>query len=806
MRNGISTPIRIAIIEAGRGLLEDALQREGSKGCSEILCTAPVALEPPYVPFDGPAILGRVPAPAEGGVAVEDADMVTLEFYSGEEDIVNPDWVEFFLRATSVFPSRLAFELVGSRGRVAFRFAVERQYLSGFLAAITGVFPALRLREIASPFPSASRSGTLFVEEYVPPAPYARTVSLIGKDGISHLAIAYRALEKCQGEECAVYQVLAQPALPEHNWYYNVKAFHEAERRAAESDWMGGFSERLSYEPGVPSRLEPAADKAVERDGAPYALVCRVAIWATPPRQTEFAQEMQAAMGTLRFGNRPFRVITSKLFLDVLGPEGTHLMVSRRRTHRPGRIMTSGEVVTFVHPPHAWALEMFPSIERRKGIEWRDPGVEAKPSGDVVLGTNTYAGKSIPVVVPVEVRLRHTAIVGIPGYGKSCLIDSMASSDSASEQGVLLVDPHSDLCHSVLASIPETRIKDVVCVSFAHRDYAPRWNMFASGVPPDKLADDIARSLLGSGEVQGARMGNVMRHAAYATAVLGGCLADFADLISRTEKGNSMRRDLVQRLTNREARRFWTEEFPAFRDEQLESTRNKVSRLLLHETLGAMFSQRENTLNPREWMDQRKIVIVNIASGVLGPDFARFVAGVLISLCHRAAVSRADVPPERRVPFFIFADEAPLLQTGALAEMVAQERKFKVGIALAYQNLAQLDPPVAHAVGNCSVKVVFRPAEEDLGHARRMLMGRVTERDLASLGVGEAFALVGNRVTSLRTAFRGGSALRDGAALERRLVEETYLALDSHETEKTTLSEGAPPRIYDSFGGPGRGR
>ena len=124
-------------------------------------------------------------------------------------------------------------------------------------------------------------------------------------------------------------------------------------------------------------------------------------------------------------------------------------------------------------------------------------------------------------------------------------------------------------------------------------------------------------------------------------------------------------------------------------------------------------------------MDEGKIVLVNLAAGNIGADHARFVGSLLVSLLYRAALSRADVPRERRRPFFLYIDEFQQLQAATLTEILSEGRKYGLGAVLAHQVRGQLGKELAQSLGNAATAVVFNIAEDDQAHMAKVLHRRV---------------------------------------------------------------------------------
>lgn len=815
MRNAQATLLRFGAIGLGRGLLEDATWTEGRKGCSPMLCTEPVPLEPDYVPFDSSSIVqgGRAqglvrgihssdsggpndehdaPGDAETPLRPEPPEpRRTLCLFSGEDDISSPGWMDSLLQAFTAIRSPFSFELAGSVGRVSFRFGVPASRVEVLRVAIQGLFPAVRIVSEDRPFPEGIPSS---VEELVPVAPYHRTQTLLGKEGASPLGIVVASIAGLEPEDFGVFQVLLEPAQPEHDWHYNIENLIEAERRGKELALMGGLSSDFRYDGHMPPLQEPSAPEKVRRDVAFFAVVVRYAVWSSSEeRSIRFRDGARSATSIVRFGNRQFRRLEHQTLKEALGQDRVRQMVVERVSHRPGLMVTSQEAATFVHLPNARTLEMFASqIEQRQGLEWTAP-----PAGVTkaqVIGFNDYAGRSRPVAFTIQARLKHAYLVGATGAGKSNLMKTMVLDDAGNGLGVGVVDPHGDLCMDLLARLPEHRMKDLVYVSFGEDGFVPRWNPLASNAPSGKVADDITRAFLAATSTTGPRMEHVLRTMTYVIHRLGGTLEDLAELAGKTGRGEELRVRGLAEITTPEVRRFLGDELPKYRASDLDSVRNKFSRLLLDDSLGAMFRQRTNTLEPREWMDGGRIVLVNLASGRIGADHARFTGALLVSLLHRSALSRADLSPERRRPFLLYLDEFQHLQSAAIEEILSEGRKYGLGVVLAHQEGGQLGADLLQALGNCGIRVVFRPAPEDLPRLRRSLLNRVTDSDLLRLGTGGAYAVSGECVGSLRTELCSYPALRDG-----RKAAEEYAR-----THYAPIAEAAAPplrrrRQFDSL-------
>lgn len=92
------------------------------------------------------------------------------------------------------------------------------------------------------------------------------------------------------------------------------------------------------------------------------------------------------------------------------------------------------------------------------------------------------------------------------------------------------------------------------------------------------------------------------------------------------------------------------------------------------------------------------------------------------------------MPETQRRDFFVYIDEFQSFTTLALANMLSELRKYRVGFTVAHQYLHQLEPDVRHAVlGNAGTIISFRVGAEDAPYLAREFQPRFEEIDLLQL-------------------------------------------------------------------------
>ncbi|MCB9595003.1 MAG: type IV secretory system conjugative DNA transfer family protein [Sandaracinaceae bacterium] len=186
-------------------------------------------------------------------------------------------------------------------------------------------------------------------------------------------------------------------------------------------------------------------------------------------------------------------------------------------------------------------------------------------------------------------------------------------------------------------------------------------------------------------------------------------------------------------------RAFWEEEFaalpPSFRAEVIAPVQNKVGALLSNPIIRAHVDQPKAMLSFRDLMDRERLVVVNLSKGRIGEDASAFLGSLILGAFQVAAYSRASVPLTGRRPFTLYVDEFPRFVTPSFAELLAESRKFGVGLVLANQNLAQLDPVLRGALlGNAGTLIAFRLSADDALELEPEFAPELRAHDLARLG------------------------------------------------------------------------
>lgn len=315
-------------------------------------------------------------------------------------------------------------------------------------------------------------------------------------------------------------------------------------------------------------------------------------------------------------------------------------------------------------------------------------------------------------------RFFHMLLLGRTGTGKTTMIETMAIQDIRAGRGMAVIDPHGDLVERLVRAVPLERFPDLIHLDLTRPDQPFRFNPLRK-VSAEKLplaAGGILDAMKKMWRHEwGVRMEHVLRNALFALLEYG--KATFPDLLTLLAD-DAFRAKVLRAASNQQVIHFWTTEFakynPRYRQEAIAPIQNKVGAFLADPRLRRLFTEAPNELRLRRAMDEGRILLVNLAKGELGDDSAGLVGALLISTIALAAFSRSDTEEHARSPFFLYVDEFQNFTTLSVANMVSELRKYRVGLVLAHQHLAQLEPEVRHAVlGNVGTLVSFRIGPED---------------------------------------------------------------------------------------------
>jgi len=379
----------------------------------------------------------------------------------------------------------------------------------------------------------------------------------------------------------------------------------------------------------------------------------------------------------------------------------------------------AGSLPPFLPDPRLLTKEGYRRHYARPRME---PSVEG-----IRIGRAAGPGEQVEVRLGTSERTQHCYVVGATGTGKSTLLRQMIEQDITDGQGVGVLDPHGDLFQEVLAAIPEHRVGDLVVLDFTRCDAFVGINLLEcrTGQPElerNAIVHDLAAIFEGLyarvPESMGPAFRQYMRNAVLLVMSEPGGQGTLLD-VPRVFADTEYRNCLINTCPDAAVRDFWrgiagrvsgehsiANFGPYVTNKFTEFTQNALVRLVV--------GQSRSTVDFQEILDNRRILLVNLSRGLIGPTDASFLGMILTSRLLAAATSRARQLRAARVPFHLYVDEFQHFVASPFDGVLAEGRKFGLSLTLAHQHLGQLNEQQRTAVlGNVASKILLRVGPQD---------------------------------------------------------------------------------------------
>jgi hypothetical protein len=412
-----------------------------------------------------------------------------------------------------------------------------------------------------------------------------------------------------------------------------------------------------------------------------------------------------------------------------------------------GNILNVEEISALWHLPTA--LTRLPNIAWGKKL-YADPpenlpvanGLTDAARNDITFFAKTefHNQDAIFGIKEGEDRRRHTYIIGKSGTGKTTLIANMAIDDIRKGRGVAIIDPHGDLCDTILDYIPASRVNDCCYFNPADPDYVYPLNVL-------EAQNESQKELVASGVISifkklygnvswGPRLEHILRNAVLTLVnTPDSNLTHIVEILTN----RSYREKVVADLQNPTLKNFWVNEFgkmdDKFQQEAIAPILNKVGQFISSSNIRNTIAHSKSKINIQEIMDQKKILIADLSTGRLGEDNSALLGAMLITQIQLSAMNRVHQTQEDRTDFYLYVDEFQNFATEAFIKILSEARKFKLNLIIANQYMAQLERPIQDAIfGNVGSLVSFVVGNQDAYLLSKEFGPKFPPEDLVKIG------------------------------------------------------------------------
>ncbi|MDP2642585.1 MAG: type IV secretory system conjugative DNA transfer family protein [Candidatus Peregrinibacteria bacterium] len=357
-------------------------------------------------------------------------------------------------------------------------------------------------------------------------------------------------------------------------------------------------------------------------------------------------------------------------------------------------VLSCDELASIFHIPNI-RFNKYPSIAwQNYKIAPLPPNI---PQEGLLLGYNIYRGEKKKVCIKNEDRFRHFYVIGQTGTGKSSILQVMIRQDLKDGKGICVIDPHGSLIEDILPFIPRERADDVIYFDPSDMERPLGLNILEADTWEEKelVALDAMNIMikLFDEEVFGPRIQDYFRN---------GCLTLMSD------PGGASLTDMVRLFTDDDfakvKRQFVTNPIVAsFWDHQMAKTgarekqemipyfAAKFGQFVTNTMMRNIIGQTKSAFDFAKAMDEGKILLMNLSKGSVGEINSKLLGLIIVQKIQMAALKRQKQAKDARRDFFLYIDEFQNYVTDSIETILSEARKYRLGLTIAHQYLAQLE-------------------------------------------------------------------------------------------------------------------
>ena len=456
-----------------------------------------------------------------------------------------------------------------------------------------------------------------------------------------------------------------------------------------------------------------------------------------------------------------------------------------------------------------------------------------------ILGQATDGSLAI-----AEEERAHTHILGLPGKGKSKLLELLIRGDidnlvaGKSKAGLCLIDSSDfgNTYYKILNYCVQVGYEKVCLIdpndlfdkSFGK---VPTLNPIHYGAPADVVTGsvmEIIRILWDSDNfAQTARIQEYLESLIEILHETGGTLFDAKYFTNRaTNELYQRKRETILSQVRypqfSDAATSIQEAFsynPHLFASEFKSTVRRL-RPLFSKTLQLMIASNRAPINFQKLIAEGWVILCNLDPRIWDVPQQKFLGTLIISEIINA--SYRLIAAGRNVPYYLYIDEVGRYATRTLADVMNYKRTSRIQLVMAHQDFSQIKhPEVLAAVRNAPIKVLFYVERDDRERVVRQMFGGDIPIpnivwEVGKLKTREAYIRVGTqnpRKTEIKNLPDPDVSPSEVTAFKRRVYEhewyrtrrEIFDEINARFTESPTIHErpgghGGPPK--SNLGGP----
>lgn len=666
----------------------------------------------------------------------------------------------------------LALEIIAKKEDIRFYVSCHRDNYGLVEKQIAGAYPGAEVTEVEDPNIFTRDGSVAFVEMALKGKSYLpiKNFKELTTDPLSSITAS---IAKLGENETAAIQIIITPA--ESVW------------QKAGADYLAGQKKAEADPEKAKFKMSPEDMQAIDAKVGKPGFLTTVRVVCVAPEMSIASANLSNIKGAFSQFSTDQNGFTSK---SIRFKQGfmTDFIYRYQSMVGNNSILNSEELATIWHLPNK-------TVETPH-IHWlaakMAPATGGIPTSGLYLGRSIYRGQERPIFLSDEDRMRHMYVLGRTGTGKTEFLKSMIIQDMKEGRGLCFLEPHGDAIDELLELVPPERAEDVIVFDPADVDRPMGFNLLE--VQSEEEMHFVSSAIINlmyklydphKTGIIGPRFEHTVRNAILTASVIPG--ASFIEVV-RIIQNSKYVQELLPKVKDPIVKRFWTEQIAQTSDfhksETLDYIVSKFGRFITNKLMRNIIGQAKSSFSFRDVMDQKKILFLKLAKGLLGEEDANFLGLVLVPKILSAALSRQDVDRSQRTPFYFYVDEFQNFATPDFAQILSEARKYALSLTVANQFVSQIEEEVKNAIfGNVGTMVVYRMGVADANVMAPEFAPVFNESDMTNIPFNTAYVktIVGgtpvppfsmNVWRDLKTEKAGGS--KEVAAMIKELSRLKY--------------------------------
>ncbi len=666
-------------------------------------------------------------------------EMITLEVKLSKENEIKIDAADQMFSSFSSLKKSgffsflevddvVSFEIIGKKAEIRFYVSAPNRIIDLIEKTIYGYYPMADIKKVDEPNIFSEQGKVVFDALVQKEAPYMpiRIYRDLPTDSLSAIT---STLSKFGDNEAGIIQILIRPA--GSKWKKQGKSYVSSTKKNEANPEKATFK----TDPKVLEKIDDKCSKSGFETTirfvvtAPSKDIAETHLKNIKNSFTQLNSDTNNFTGAKTYFKGGFMINFIYKFFPIIDfPLAKSIS-----------ILSTDELATLFHFPNK-TVET-PHIQWLKAKTAPVP-IEVLQQGGTAIGDGYYRGVKRPVNIGVEDRRRHIYIIGKTGVGKSVLLHDMAIQDIKAGNGVCVIDPHGDLIDDIIKYIPPERAEDVIYFDPSDVERPMGLNLLEAKTEDQKhfITTSIINLMYKLYDPQrtgiiGPRFEHAVRNAMLTVMSEKG--STFVEVV-RVLTDPKYVQELLPKVQDPIVRRYWTDQIAQTSDfhksEVLDYIVSKFGRFITNKTMRNIIGQSDSAFDFRKVMDEGKILLINLSKGKLGEENSSFLGLVLIPKILIAAMSRQEIPEDKRRDFFLYVDEFQNFATPDFATILSEARKYHLNLTVANQFIGQMDDEVKNAIfGNVGTLISFRVGVTDASYMQREYQPVFGETDLINI-------------------------------------------------------------------------